>query len=138
MPEKSPDRVPPVAAMLAGEFGEKEFGFTGGAMLPTPEPRASAQISQTLRDRAAWTGPPELAARPADPPRDPSNTLSALDQMRIADSTDDDWPVPGPPMVTPPLRRPEIPAVDWRHEETLRAEEHLHRLEAKSLQVRHS
>jgi hypothetical protein len=88
-------------------------------MLPTPPTPAPAQIAQTglVIEPPPWkTGelgpPPAVAAEPPAP--------TALDQIRLAEEGFDP-PAPGPPVVLEPLRRYEVPEVDWREEERERA-----------------
>jgi hypothetical protein len=109
--------------MLSGEFANREFGASGGEMLPMPAPPAKPGPPLII-EPPPWVTDP-LAAADAPPPEAPTEQpLGALDAMKAADAEPDaadDRPAPGPTVVLPPLERPRIPEVDWRTEAVERA-----------------
>ena len=130
-----PAPVPATVALLI-EAGESDRPHgSHGEMLPSPPPTPPAQLGQTfVIEPPDWES--ELAARPPDPPSDPTDTIGALASMRIEAGDLDDLPEFVLPLTLPRLERPKPPAPDWSRESTERSEQHLAELQAKSLQSR--
>jgi|SRR4051794_16084707 hypothetical protein len=122
-----PASVPASTAMMAAEFADRPFGSHGELLLPPTPGSTNVEPGVPLRIEP-W---PEEERRRAAEPEPAHNEISALDRMRIADHTDDDWPVFGPPVPpAPPLLPVAIPA--WSEEERRRDQLERERVEAAS------
>jgi hypothetical protein len=123
MAEKPP-HIPAAAAMLAEQFHDREFGFSGGMMLAPPAPMPQPAPTGLVIPPPDWTE--QTTSAPAAPPVPLGSALGEI----TADGGEEfpEWPLHVE--TNAPLVRPVPPPPDWRLEETLRVEEQLVEVES--------
>lgn len=96
--------------MLADEFADREFGGPVGELLVAPAaPPAPTRDAGLVIEQPPWVDQPfEVEVMSIE---QPTVMVDALSALKGYDPPDLDL---GPPMVTPPLLRVELPAPDWR------------------------